>query len=227
MKRPLLSAGKTDTGKVRARNEDAILVRDDLRLWAVADGLGGHAAGDDASTAIVQRLGALSRIGGIGDFIEAIEDTLQAVNRDLRAMAAARGVALIASTVVMLVDGDDFLLCGWVGDSRAYAWHDGALRRLTRDHVHDVGDGAAAGALTRAVGADDVLHVDWVVATPRPGMCFLLCSDGVNKELSDAELDDLLARHREPDHVLERVFDTALSRRARDNLSAVVVRLAP
>jgi protein phosphatase len=227
MKRSLSSAGKTDTGKVRARNEDAILVRDDLGLWAVADGLGGHAAGDDASTAIVQRLGALSRDGSIGDFIESIEDTLQAVNRDLRAMASSRGVALIASTVVMLVNGDDFLLCGWVGDSRAYAWHDGAMRRLTRDHVHDGGDGVTPGALTRAIGADDVLHVDWVVATPRPGMRFLLCSDGVNKELSDTELDDLLGRHREPDHVLEHVFDTALSRRARDNLSAVVVRLHP
>jgi protein phosphatase len=225
MKRSLSSAGRTDTGKVRARNEDAILLRDDLGLWVVADGLGGHAAGDDASTAIVQRLGALSRHGGIGDFIEAIEDTLQAVNRDLRAMAATRGVALIASTVVMLVHGDDFSLCGWVGDSRAYAWHDGALRRLTRDHVHDASGDAAAGALTRAVGADDVLHVDWVVATPRPGMGFMLCSDGVNKELSDAELEDVIGRHDQAQHVLDDVFATALSRRARDNLSAIVVRL--
>ncbi|KAF1009016.1 MAG: Protein phosphatase PrpC [Luteibacter sp.] len=217
------SAGKTDTGKVRRRNEDAILVRDDLGLWVVADGLGGHAAGDFASGIIVQRLGALNRQGDIDDFIEAIEDTLQTINADLRAAAASRSVELIASTVVMLVYDRDFALCGWVGDSHAYTFHDGALRRLTRDHVRGDGDGPDAGALTRAIGADDHVHVDWVVMVPRPGTRFILCSDGVNKELSDDELHEACRRHDEPHQLLDNVFGTALSRSARDNISAVIV----
>lgn len=217
------SAGKTDIGKVRRRNEDAILVRDDLGLWVVADGLGGHAAGDLASGIIVQRLGALDRHGDLDDFVETIEDTLQAINADLRATATSRSVELIASTVVMLVHDRDFALCGWVGDSRAYAFHDGDLRCLTRDHVRGTGDGPDSGALTRAIGADEQLHVDWVVTVPRPGTRILLCSDGVNKEMSDAELHEACRRHDEPHRLLDDVFGTALSRSARDNISAVVV----
>lgn len=90
-----VSAGHTETGKVRRRNEDAILVRDDLGLWVVADGLGGHAAGDYASALIVERLGALTRDGDIHEFAIAVEEALQQVNLDLRAEALARQVDVI------------------------------------------------------------------------------------------------------------------------------------
>ncbi|GAB2917630.1 serine/threonine-protein phosphatase [Paraburkholderia jirisanensis] len=231
-----VSAGHTETGKVRRHNEDAILVRDDLGLWVVADGLGGHAAGDYASALIVERLGALTREQGVDDFIEAIEDSLQQVNTELRAVAHERGVDVIASTVVVLVHDRDFVLCGWVGDSRAYVYEDGALRQLTEDHVHGVKSDvtqfganarpqAGAGVLTRAVGAEEQLFVDWTVAGSRPGMQFLLCSDGINKELSDAELDVACRAPAAPREWLAQLFAQALQRSARDNLSAVIVRL--
>jgi protein phosphatase len=232
-----VSAGRTETGKVRHRNEDAILVRDDLGLWVVADGVGGHAAGDYASALIVGRLAALTRDGDVYDFIEAIEDALVQVNAELRDAALARAADVIASTVVVLVHAGPFMLCGWAGDSRAYVCEDGVLRQLTRDHVYGVKSevtqfGAPAqsqggGALTRAIGAEDALVLDWVVAGSRAGMQFLLCSDGINKELSDAELATELA-HREdaePHERLTRLFAQALERPARDNLSAVIVRL--
>lgn len=229
------SAGRTVTGKVRAHNEDAILLRDEAGLWVVADGLGGHAAGDYASSMIVERLASVSRQGDVVDFIEAIEDELQRINGDLLQSAAARGVDLIGSTVVVLVYDEEYMLCGWVGDSRAYCYEDGQLRQITRDHVHGVKDDVtqihhaaptpSPGALTRAVGAEPQLFVDWVVAGTQPGTQFVLCTDGINKEMSDAELDDACRRVQEPAALVARLFDLAMSRAARDNVSAVIVRL--
>lgn len=231
------SAGRTETGKVRRHNEDSILVRDDVGLWVVADGLGGHAAGDYASQMIVERLGRLPRSGSVFDFIEAIEDSLQQTNADLVSTALERGSDIIGSTVVVLVHDKDFMLCGWVGDSRAYCSEGGRLRQITRDHVHGTKDDvtqfggsaaapqAGAGVLSRAVGAEERLFVDWVVAGNRPGTQFLLCSDGINKEMADDELDLECSRHPEPQALLTRLFDLSLQRAARDNISAVVVRL--
>jgi protein phosphatase len=229
------SAGRTETGKVRSHNEDAILVREDLGLWAVADGLGGHAAGDYASALIVERLGALTRAGSVFDFIADIEDSLEQVNTELREAAAERQADVIGSTVALLVQAPQFVLCGWVGDSRVYVQENGALTQLTRDHVEgepaDVTHfgchaqaSAGTGVLTRAVGADETLYVDWAVAGRRPGMQFLLCSDGVNKELSDSELAAACGGQQSPCRQIEHLFALALTRRARDNISAVIVR---
>ncbi|MEO8999852.1 MAG: PP2C family serine/threonine-protein phosphatase [Rhodanobacter sp.] len=232
-----VSAGRTVTGKIRKHNEDAILIRDDVGLWVVADGLGGHSAGDYASTMIVERLGALPRPGSVFDFIETIEDTLVQINADLLQTAATRGVDLIGSTVVILVHDKDFMLCGWVGDSRAYCFEDDRLRQITRDHVHGGEDdvthfGAASappqagsGVLTRAVGAEEQLFVDWVIAANKSDTAFVLCSDGINKEMSDAELDAECRRNPQPQDLVVSLFELALSRAGRDNISAVVVRL--
>ncbi|HET6433621.1 PP2C family serine/threonine-protein phosphatase [Dyella sp.] len=237
MTHPYLSAGLTVTGKVRRHNEDAILVRDDLGLWVVADGMGGHSAGDYASALIVDRLGALDRSGSVFDFIEAIEDALVQVNTDLIHTANVRGVDIIGSTVVLLVHHKDFMLCGWVGDSRAYCMERGTLEQISADHVHGMKDDVTqfggqpappqpgAGVLTRAIGAEEQLFVDWVIAGCRPGMQFVLCSDGVNKEMSDAELEAQCRRAEPPQAVLDSVLGVALGRAARDNISAVVVRL--
>lgn len=233
------SAGHTEVGKVRRHNEDALLLRDDAGLWVVADGLGGHAAGDYASGLIVERLAALPRAADVCDFIEAIEDALAQINTELLHCAAQRQVDMIASTVVLLVHDPDFMLYGWVGDSRGYGRLGGPLRQLTRDHVHGVKDDATqfaqagasaepaanAGVLTRAVGAQEPLFVDWVLAPSAPGAQFLLCSDGINKEIPDPELDAECRLHGEPQALLTRLFELAMGRAARDNVTAVVVRL--
>ncbi|MDL5364038.1 serine/threonine-protein phosphatase [Xanthomonas sp. NCPPB 2654] len=233
------SAGRTETGKVRRHNEDALLLRDDAGLWVVADGLGGHAAGDYASGLIVERLATLPRAADVCDFIEAIEDALAQINTELLHCAEQRQVDMIASTVVLLVHDPDFMLYGWVGDSRGYGRIGGALRQLTRDHVHGVKDDATqfgqagagaepaanAGVLTRAVGAQEPLFVDWVLAPSVSGAQFLLCSDGINKEIPDPELDVECRLHGEPQALLARLFELAMGRAARDNVTAVVVRL--
>ncbi|AZR30957.1 PP2C family protein-serine/threonine phosphatase [Xanthomonas vasicola] len=229
-----VSAGRTEQGNVRRQNEDAILLRDDLGLWAVADGLGGHSAGDLASRMVVDALGGLRRDGDLASFVDAIDAQLSQVNQQLRTLARARRVDVIASTVVVLVHDHDMLMCGWVGDSRAYAFEEGRLQLLNRDHVAGDKDDLtqvgraqhAGGALTRAIGADDALYVDWTVCARRPGQHFLLCSDGINKELSDDEIATHCRRERQPSALLARLFDTALSRAGRDNISAVALRLA-
>ena len=238
MTSPFRSAGRTDIGKARRRNEDAILVRDEAGLWAVADGLGGHADGDFASRLVVERLASLPREGDVFDFIESLEDALAGVNADLRRAARARGADLIGSTVVVLAYGDAITLCGWAGDSRGYCCDGGRLVPITRDHLYGVADDAgrwsggptqtqpAGGVLTRAVGADATLFLDWAVARNRAGARFVLCSDGVNKEMSDADIESACERHSAPDQVLDEIFEISLQRGARDNLSAVVVRLS-
>ncbi|UZW58405.1 PP2C family protein-serine/threonine phosphatase [Lysobacter enzymogenes] len=227
------SDGLSDRGKLRDRNEDAILVREDLGLWAVADGLGGHSAGDYASRAVIERLDALQRPHDLVEFIEAIEDALRAVNQELRELAQTRQVDIIASTVVLLVGAEDLAVCGWVGDSRAYGFDGARLAQLTRDHVASYdededpsapGAPMAGGALTRAIGADDELFVDWAVIARRPGQTFVLCSDGINKEMSDEEIAAECRRHGEPGALARRLLDTALARAGRDNISVVTVR---
>ncbi|WP_068830279.1 PP2C family protein-serine/threonine phosphatase [Xanthomonas cerealis] len=226
-------AGRTAAGNVRRQNQDAILLREDVGLWAVADGLGGHSAGEVASRMVVERLGTLPRRGGVVDFVEGIDTALGEVNAELRALARCRGVDVIGSTVVMLVHDADLLLCGWVGDSRAYLFESGVLHPLTRDHVAGCADGAArsgwyapaSGVLTRAIGADDLLFVDWMVLRRRPGQCVLLCSDGINKELDDAEIAAHCRRAAEPHTLVASLFDSALARAGRDNISAIVLRL--
>src|SRR5690554_2434119 len=153
-----------------------LLVREDAGLWVVADGLDGHSAGDHASGLIVQRLAALQRPDDVCDFIDAIDDALEQVNAELLRFAAEREVDLIGSTVVVLVHDPAFMACAWVGDSRVYRWGDGGLRQITADHVHGQKDdetrfntgppggqnAPAPGALTKAVGAQEPLFVDWV-----------------------------------------------------------------
>lgn len=233
------SAGRTGTGKVRRLNEDALLVREEAGLWVVADGLGGHSAGDHASGLIVERLAQLQRPEDVCDFIDAIDDALEQVNADLMRFAAEREVDLIGSTVVVLVHDPAFMACAWVGDSRAYRYAQGRLCQITEDHVHGVKDdatrfntgspgdrnGPTPGALTKAVGAQEPLFVDWVVADSVPGARFVLCTDGINKEIDDPELGTECGRGRNPQALVARLFELALGRAARDNLTAIVVDL--
>lgn len=232
------SAGRTDRGLVRAVNQDAILMRDDAGLWVVADGLGGHAAGEYASGMIVERLGRIQRPPQTPSFVDQIEDTLLDINRDLREETRLRGVDVIASTVVVLIQDAGIALCGWVGDSRVYGFHDGRLQQLSVDHVHSqtadaVADGggsrpvpAGSAPLSRAVGAAERLFVDWVAAESQPGTRFLLCSDGINKELADAEIEAEFRRQPSPHVLTERLFDVAMARGARDNVTAAVVAVS-
>src|SRR5438067_7891873 len=146
-----ISHGLTHIGLVRQRNEDAFLDRPDLGpgigVWAVADGMGGHEAGDFASASIVTALGAIEPPNDLDSFAEAAAAELDAVDHALRLRAAKLGpYAVIASTVVVLLAKEDEVAGLWAGDSRLYHWRSAGLRQLTRDHSK-VQEMVAAGLL--------------------------------------------------------------------------------
>ena len=235
-----VSAGLTDPGKSRKHNEDAFLDAPDRGLWVVADGMGGHTAGDVASAMIVERLGKLARPNDPVAFLESVESELRGVNEALRQQAQERKVSLIGATVVALLAGKDFMMCGWAGDSRIYRYSGGKLKQLSRDHsmnqemldtgqftVESLKAGAQSNAITRAVGGEEKLYLDWSVADYSTGAQFLLCSDGLNKEVPDERIEQEFAKQLPPKQTAENLVRTALEHGGRDNVTAVVVSVSP
>lgn len=233
----LVSCASTHAGAVRPHNEDAYLDRPDIGLWAVADGAGGHAAGEVASRMIVDALGAIPPELGAEEMLAQVRIRLTATHFALREEAAGRGAgAVVASTVVVLLVRQQHFVCLWAGDSRAYLLRDGRLVAITRDHslvqeLVDFGTLAedmaashpAANVITRAVGAgDDALELDKVIGEVRPGDRFLLCSDGLCKAIGDARIETLL-QEAAAGSVCEALVEAALALDATDNVTALTV----
>jgi serine/threonine protein phosphatase PrpC len=233
---PCCSAARTHVGTVRRRNEDAVLERAEIGLWAVADGAGGHERGDYASSRIIAALRHLDRAHSGLSLVEEVKGSLAEVNRDVRAKAATIGPnALIGSTVAVLLIWDDQCFCLWAGDSRLYRMRAGQLRQLTRDqsHVQDLVDRGEilpeaapahpmANIVTNLIGAFDRLVLEERHDRLEPGDILLLCSDGLSGALRDAEIAGILTGSP-LGAAADRLIERALDQRARDNVSAVVV----
>ncbi|KAA0988556.1 serine/threonine-protein phosphatase [Pseudomonas sp. ANT_J12] len=233
------SAARTDPGKVRARNEDAFLDAPQQGLWVVADGMGGHQAGDIASQLIVASLAELPVQDDFDQRLKGIRQCLHWINRRLGqelTVTAGRHDSIMGSTVVALLVEGSRAACIWAGDSRCYLWRGQRLYQLSKDHslqqqlideqnmsLEDARAHPSAHALTRAVGAADVLTLDVLELEVYPGDTFLLCSDGLYQGLSSDALGNALSLTA-PHVALERLFDSALRGAARDNLTAVVIR---
>ena len=223
---------------MRSHNEDSYLDDPDNRLWAVADGMGGHEAGDIASQAIVRQLREVVRTPNAADYVDRVEDALTAVNAELIGYAQEHRLQMVGSTAVVLADAGHYMLGAWAGDSRLYRLSADGLRQLTTDHnqaremmstgqfsAADLQSNAHAGALVRAVGAESNLVVEWVVSDAAANDVFLLCSDGITKEMSDAEIAVALGASRQVKEIADSLVDTCLARGARDNITVVVVRV--
>ncbi len=233
----LACSARTDPGAEREINEDALLERPDIGLWAVADGMGGHARGEVASAMLVDSLREVGPPSTLSGFVDEVEDQILAVNRRLRAYAAERGLKTIGATVAALLVFHQHAVCLWAGDSRVYLYRNRRLERLTRDHalVEDlVGLGIVnraqaehhphANLVTRAVGAVDGLHLDVDVFDLQSGDTFLLCTDGLSRELSDKAIAGVLRKH-EAQSASSALVDKALARKARDNVTAITVQV--
>jgi serine/threonine protein phosphatase PrpC len=226
----------THIGLVRRRNEDAFLDRPERGLWAVADGIGGHEAGDFASSHIVAALDEVAPPSDLAEFERASLARLRDVDAELRARAAMLGpAATIASTVVVLLANQHEYRCLWAGDSRVYRWRGGDLSRLTTDHSRvqelvDAGllspEGAAhhpdRNIVTQAIGGGR-LEFGQVDGAVEPGDRFLLCSDGLTNMVSDAEIAHGLAAAAAPADTAGRLLDLVLARGAHDNVTIVIV----
>ncbi len=234
-----LSAEQSHPGKRRACNEDAVLSRPDVRLWAVADGMGGHQAGDVASRAIADALRQLPLSGDLTLDVDKVEDALISVNDELRLHARTQCQGgTVGSTVVTLLVSDTVGVALWAGDSRLYRLRRGRLEQITRDHnpISDLLDSGAVSEeeavsadtniITRAVGGQADLNLDVAIFDVQAEDTFLLCSDGLYREVNPTTLQFEL--HGDAlDDVADSLLEHCLAGPARDNVSLVLARSQP
>jgi protein phosphatase len=231
-----VSAAATDVGKIRSLNEDAYLDRPDIGLWVVADGMGGHDAGDLASRSVVESLAGIGRQANLGSYVDELRLRLLSVNRALREEAERRSESVIGSTVAALIAVGRHAVAVWAGDSRVYLFRDGTLRPLTHDHsqVEElIAEGSltrdqaenhpAANVITRAVGGDDDLRLDAQIQEILDQDICLLCTDGLTKEVKEQEIAETL-RDSDPRLAPQLLVNLACRRGARDNVTVVAVR---
>jgi serine/threonine protein phosphatase Stp1 len=225
----------THVGTVRKHNEDSLVDRSDLSLWAVADGAGGHSRGDVASQSVKAALESLTGDMTPGEVLAEVRQRMADVNATLR--ASVQPPEICATTVVVLIARGEHYACLWAGDSRAYLLRDGVMTQVTRDHslVQEMVDAGVldaaeaerhprANVLTRLIGADGPPpELDKITGRAALGDRFLLCSDGLFKALDAVTIGHLVGGS-DPARLL---IDAALKANARDNITALVVMPEP
>ncbi len=229
------SVSRSHPGARRTLNEDRVLDRAGLGLWAVADGMGGHRAGDAAAAKLVEALDQVEHAASGYAWLAEVTRRVDTVNAELFGDGEAAGSPSGATLVALLVHEGHYA-CLWAGDSRAYRLRDGVLTALTRDHsvVQQLVDEGAlpasernrhprAHVITRAVGAGARLDLDKTFAQIAEGDVFLLCSDGLTGCVDDEEISQALRDAALPD-AADHLLATALARHAPDNVSLILVR---
>lgn len=222
----------THAGLKRSLNEDSYCIEPELNLWAVADGMGGHASGEVASGLVVQELPRQIREGKA--LANAILDTHRAIHR---AAGLGQGGRDMGSTVVVARLRGLAYQIAWVGDSRAYLWN-GALKQLTRDHSYvqllweaglieeaDMASHPGRNVISQALGGSEhqEIKVDVVSGELSPGDSLLLCSDGLNSEVPDAEIARILSSVPDNATRCARLVEAALNAGGSDNVTVVLL----
>jgi serine/threonine protein phosphatase PrpC len=227
------SVSRSHVGLVRAINEDRVFDCPERRVWAIADGMGGHAGGDLAAQAVVDRLRGLTN----GDQPIRFTDMLVALgqaNGDIRQRNERLNAAAGATVVAAMVDGTRAHIA-WAGDSRAYRFRDDRLTLLTHDHsvVQELVDAGLLSpdraeqhpqshVVTRALGVDDDPRLQTVSVDLKPNDRLLLCSDGLSRSLRADDMDSDVI-----DTLVDRLLQNALARDGRDNVSLTMIDILP
>lgn len=230
--------GASDVGRVRSNNQDNFLARDDMGLWVVADGMGGHRGGEVASEIVCDTLGESFSSHTIDGLVQAIESANAAVYQagsddpELSGM----GTTVVALALVDDGQGDEVLAIANVGDSRAYRLAGAELDQLTNDHslVADlVREGSLSpeeaavhpqrNILTRVLGVYDDVPVDVLAVVPQHGDRYVLCSDGLFNEVPESGIAAVLRRLSDPDDAAHELVRLANEGGGRDNVTVVVV----
>lgn len=231
------SVCRTDCGRVRNVNQDAFLAADDARLWAVSDGMGGHASGEVASAEVKKQLMALASSSGRPLSKVIVRDALQRANLGLQKRSAESGLRLgMGATAAVLWASETRFFCLWVGDSRIYRLHKNALVLLTHDHRYvqelvDSGVMARDAAqnhpmrniLTRAIGLDAALEIDECEGTLARDDVFLIATDGVTGVCTDDEITEIL-RQSDLAHAANQFVALCHERGSPDNLTLILVK---
>jgi serine/threonine-protein phosphatase Stp1 len=229
-----VSAGRTSSGKVRPRNEDAFLDCPEHGVWLVADGMGGHTCGGMASQLIVDSIADMACPGSLDQRVAEVRNRLDQANRLLVQDGLQSG--LTGSTVVVLLIDGPRAVCMWAGDSRCYLWRERRLYQLSRDHSlleqlisarnmcpQQAARHPQAHALTRAVGGDSKLSLDLIELDVLQGDVFVLCSDGLYQALDHRILSSALSI-TSARIAVDLLCEHALRGAALDNLTAIVIR---
>jgi PPM family protein phosphatase len=231
-------AHKTDTGRQRHANEDSYFAR--APVFAVADGMGGAQAGEVASRIAA---GAFERRGQVADETPAegqLEQIAQAANSEIHRLAQEDSSrAGMGTTLTAAMLRDDEVSLGHVGDSRAYLFRDGELKRLTNDHSlveelrrqgrlteEQAEEHPQRSIITRALGPEPSVNVDTMTFPARDGDVYLLCSDGLTTMVSDEEIRRILSESKSLRSAVAKLVEAANRGGGRDNITAVAFRVA-
>lgn len=216
------SAAGTHVGHVRGRNEDAYLHRPERHLFVVADGMGGHPAGDVASRIAVETLDerlddeVLADDPG-GALSNAMRSAHEAINAHIEQEPSTAGMG---TTVVAAYVEDGRAVLASVGDSRIYQLRDGSLRQVTHD---DVWEGSFGRSLSQALGGQGTIDTEIVELEFHPDDRLLLCSDGLTDMVDDQLIGEVLGADRTPEQVVDRLISCALDHGGYDNITLIVV----
>ena len=232
----IIAGGATDVGMVRSANQDDYLIAD--RLWAVADGMGGHQGGEVASKVTIEVLGDAFDTFTSTALVDAAQRANAAVHeqasehRELRGM----GTTLCAMALVDIDDETQGLHVINIGDSRCYRWRDGEMTQITRDHslVEDlrasgqITDAEAVvhphrNIVTRALGIQPDVEVDSFLVSPKAGDRYVICSDGLFNEVAPARIGATLRRLVDPNEAASELIRQANEGGGRDNITCVIV----
>lgn len=231
--KPIVGAN-SDVGRVRDGNEDSYLLQDPF--FAVADGMGGHLAGDVASRLAVQTISEHMSDGrgtGPEGLERAVKDANSAIYRKASSDPSLHGMGTTC-TLVLVTDSEIHI--AHVGDSRAYLFRDGELSQLTEDHTlvsRMVKEGRLRpeeaerhpqrSIITRALGVDDNVEVDLLTIPVTDGDQVLLCSDGLTSMIGPEQIHDILARNANPQTAVDELIDAANEAGGEDNITAVLL----
>ncbi|MFN7151502.1 MAG: Stp1/IreP family PP2C-type Ser/Thr phosphatase, partial [Microthrixaceae bacterium] len=230
----LRSGASTLVGQIRSANEDSYLVADDL--VAVADGMGGHRAGEVASAATVEVLETMAGHRSLADLVLAVHMANRTINDRAADDEDLRGMGTTVCVVGAVDEDGEHVAVLNVGDSRVYLYAAGELRQLTEDHslvetlvregritAQEAEVHPQRNVLTRALGVEALVVVDAWLLAPCDGDRLLLCSDGLFNELDDATIAGILAEGDDPEVTARRLAAEADAAGGRDNITAVVV----
>ena len=235
--------GKTDPGMVRANNEDAIITRPDLGLAVLADGMGGHLAGEVASAMAIDLVNqffenAAQRSGKL-NYNDIVSDSITLANSAIYELSQTKPeCAGMGSTVVVTYFDGKKVFVGHVGDSRLYRYRDGQLGQVTEDHSlvqelvsrgllskDEAIESTNKNLVTRALGIEESVKVDVCEEEWKKGDIYLLCSDGLNDVLRDQNIEEILASHTDSmERALDKLIKTVNENGGPDNVSIILIQ---
>ena len=233
------SGAATHIGKVRLRNEDSYLVRPEAGIWAVADGMGGHEAGDLASKIVIEALRSIDIPHSATDLLENCEERMAAAHSRLQEIGRQRGGVIVGATVALLLAFDNYYACVWAGDSRIYIVRENKIVQLSQDHTEvedmlvkgiitpeEARTWRAANPLTRAIGGTREVELEITSGPMLSGDAFVICSDGLTRHVRDEEILHHVD-NRDSQEACDRLVALTLERGASDNVTLIVVRYQP